>query len=555
MSRAIVNGVSAMCVTVVLALTASLTGPAAHGETTDGVMAAVAPVENAPATELPISPSDALEKAFDFAKTAYDTYQDCMANIEVGQPCLNSDGDNIRAALQELGIIQRKMESNQDELLERLGELDVSLNESRVESYLRDLRAVELDGTLAMRAWAALSDCVVAKSRTSAECTSFLDDGRTRTVPVATGIAENTQTFLFYADQLPRDLASTIATYTGTRGSGDRYSLSYALWRLAKVRLDTDADVRSSAIRKSQFTPFVTPKMAKDVNEYLDYYLDVFSLYGNVLETRALLMRDEAQKAGDSAKAASYQLEADRIGASIDRRILSTSADSVNGIKEVYHLTSLSPGDIMMANASGTGVIIYAGDRTLAGDRVMRSSDVSILGQGLKNFGTYSKLAAAQPSAFPSDNWYEVTASVMKLSCLETGAKGAYLDYTAIANVPQPFLVERKIPIDTEKVRMKLLDAKPDWNDKYAYSKGCVNRNYGILPPMILFGASLESNVRWPATFDWKVFDFPGYRPWGYGSFLDTPVAPSLNRVSEEQSGNKMVRWPEGFSPVMPAGY
>lgn len=490
-----------------------------------------------------------------FAKTAYDLYSACMGNIEVGQPCMNGDGDNIRQSLKELKAIQASMEANQDELMQRLGELDVSIKEARVEGYVRELRGIEVNSSLAIQAWVAYIDCLVAKSNNAPECTSFLDDGRTRTVPVATGLSENRATFLFYANELPTSIATTVATYTGTSGSGDRNSLAYALWRLAKVELDTDADVRVSAIRTSQFTPIVTPAMASQVNRYLDYYLSLFLLYGNILETRSLLLRDEAKVAGDTPKANGHQLDADRYRANIERRIEGTSADSANGIREVYQLTPLAKGEIMMANASGTGVIIYAGDRTVDGDRSMVSSDLSILGQGLKNYGTFSKLAAAQPGAFPTDGWYEVTASTMKIACFET-ATGKQETYEVIADKPWPVLAELKVPVGPMTVRMKLLDAKPDWNDRYPYSKGCLNRDYSSYMPISLpFGAILNANAPWPATFDWKIYEYNGYKPWGYGAFLDAPVAMPVNRVFEEQVGNKMVRWPSNFTPQMPAAY
>lgn len=537
MKRAVVSGL--LAASMMVGGFASAPGATAVTAAADGV-----PVVG-------IGPGD----VFSFGKSVYDKFQECLKNIEQKLPCGNSDGDNIREALKRLDAVQDRMVRDQDALQERLNELGMAITESDVRSYKKVLRSLESNSNLAMQAWVALVDCQVVQSTGGTECAEFLDDDRVRQVPVQKGLDGNRQQFLYYAGNLPADIPSTVATYTGTTGAGDRSSLAYALWRLAKARLDADAGVSNSTIRTSEFTPFVTPKMSAEVNGYLDYYTSLFQLWGNVLHTRAQLLRDEARASGSSEYDA-LERTADRIEASIDRRIEATTADSVKGVEALYRLTRLSQGDIMMADSNGTGAIVYSAEQFDDGDRRMRDTDVFALGQGLANFGVTSKLAQEQPEAFPStDRWYEVIAPVQVFGCSH-----AQYEIPVVALARSKRIPEFAGPVTWGPVRMRLLDAKPAWDSKYMERFPCVYRG-GPQRYVVNFQESLAANVKWPATYDWNIRELPVSFFYtglgGYGAFVDRPRPDQrVNRIAEQETDNKMVRWPTGFTPQdMPAAY
>ena len=500
------------------------------------------------------SPADSIKDAFGKVISLYSTYQNCMANRAVGQPCLAGDGANIREALRRLAEIQTQMAANQNELLARFDEVDTQLNQNRVEGYIRELRSVGLNTRLAVSAWNEYLGCLEAESTGAESCMEFRGGNELVKIPVAEGLEANKDMFLYYSDKLPTDVGTTVEAYAGA-GGADRYRLADALWILNKQKLLLESKATGAAFRTSNYTPFVTPELASSVNQYLNFYSGLFSAFGTVMQVRTEMLRDEALQRQDSRAVRGFETQLRAIKYDIERRIESTRDDSVKGMEMTYGLTPLSRGEIMMANRPGSeGVTIFAGDSNLPGDRPMRSSDVDQLAQGLKNFGSVSSLMKAQPDAFPEDDWYEVTANVQNFTCK---IKREFPVSFLATNTKVPLDgrgQDRGGPVERAVVRMKLLDARPSSNGASTdtYCKGKDSWGNDVL--RIKGKQVMEANVLWPATYQWDIIDGYYVGGEGFGVFVKTVDGPT-SRLVTEREGNRMVRWPDGFNPSMPPGY
>lgn len=104
----------------------------------------------------------------------YGKYKTCMANIEVGQPCTASDSSNIRAILSRLQAFEEKVQANHEETIARFDVLENSLNSQTLDEYVNALRPMEVNGENAMRAYLAISECLVAASSPDATCRAFI---------------------------------------------------------------------------------------------------------------------------------------------------------------------------------------------------------------------------------------------------------------------------------------------------------------------------------------------------------------------------------------------
>ena len=517
----------------------------------------LAPAAAAPPKPAPKTPTDTIKSVFGVIGSIFETYAACKENIEVGQPCLADDGSNIREALRMLTEIQTQMTANQNELLARFDDVDIQLNQQRVEGYLRELRSVGLNTRQAVGAWNEYLDCLAASSRGLSTCRVFVGDGAPESVAVEQGLDQNKSMFLYYAEQLPKDVGGTVEVYAGT-GASDRYKLADALWILARQQLFLDAKVSNTTFRRSTYTPFVTPELAQTVNNFLEFYAGLYDAYGSVMQVKAEILRDDAKAEGNVAAAKRYDTEAKAVRYVIERRIRSTRDDSVNGMRAMYGLSPLEEGQIMMANRPGSeSVTIFSGDSNSPGDRPMRDDDVNELAQAFKNFGTLSALREAQSDAFPKDDWYEVSAEVQSFTCNRRGTR----KYEVSSLATKYRLPEKKAgPVLTAIVKMKPLDATPNAQDFQRLPIYCLGEspwgtdNLEIVPQKVA-----AANLVWAATFDWK--EIPsnegeiGNNPWGRGVFVET-IQSDTSRIVTEQVGNKMVRWPLGFTPTkMPSSY
>lgn len=521
------------------------------------------------AEELPVSPSvrasgstvltpraaAAALEVLKFGKSMYDKYKTCQANKAVNVPCGNSDSANIREALARLDAIQKTIEANQDALVARLQALGVKVDSATMGDYVREIRGMKGNTEDAMGAWDAMMECEVAKSTGESTCYPYLAGLSSTAKPVDEAIATSRRSFLDYASKLPQDLPKTVEVYTGVVSGPDRHSLSFAMWQLAKSRQEADAHVANQTLLLGSTTPFVTPGMAREVNEELAYYEGLYSMYASVLYAQAQLQAELA--APGSAAASDWSHRADLLSSQIDRNILSDNVRSVAGTTSVYQLTPLEDGQIMMATKSGVGVIIYSGNSTTFGDRPMTMSDVENLGQGLKNYGKYSKLHEARADAFPADGWYEAYTPVQKYKVTPTRAlHGFGSSEYSINQIAINYKFDDETIYD-EVVRMKLLDSAPSWNSNYLTS--C----YGCRYWKWSFDKSLAKNAPWPATYEWEILEVRGesdkdhlFAPdyAGYGGYLKIENLPA-SRIATPQSGNTMVKWPTGFTPNMPYYY
>lgn len=341
------------------------------------------------------------------ASAAFSALNECLENQEVGQPCLASDSDNIRATLAEVRALRADIAANQQQALNELDAIRNLIRNQNVRDAAENLRPMVVNTELAGRAYDALAECAES---TTGTCVPFIGRDGDPAEDVATAIAKTRDYFLEKAGNLPDDLPVTASWFTG---SGPSYNdgLADAIWMFNKGAQDQAAGVTDAAVKNRTVVPVVTPDLATAQNQDIGYWADIFSEY-------AFLAVLYAGLSGGERVAERRQADADtRIGDETNRR-------SVLGSTAHYALPEIS----------GTGVVLADGDRawlvadgTVRGGRPLEPGDLETLSQIV---GTYAPLTsfAKVPRAMPPDRWYSVRTPVERIRYprLELWAMGGF---------------------------------------------------------------------------------------------------------------------------------
>jgi hypothetical protein len=437
------------------------------------------------------------------AYAVYGKYKTCLANIEVGQPCTASDSSNIRAILSRLQAFEEKVQANHTETIARFDVLENSLNSQTLDGYVNALRPLEVNGENAMRAYLAISECLVAATSPDATCQAFiggtdLEDPQ----PVKDALAE---TELYFTEQvgfMSKNIDLTIAEFTGTAQRKGENGLAHAAWKLSKRMQDQDLEVTKKSVMDSNTTSVVTKELADEVNFYLDSYESIFDRYGFLLVTAAGI----AGGANGDARAKSMQR-------TVDTKILS-DADryTLRGASKHYRMPVMQDSEI---------TVVLAGKPTIVGNkrglgRNLTNADITNMAATLNGYSTTNKVSAAVPDAFPAERLYTVTQNVRPFkheahTCIfYTGCVWTQMIIShSLAGTDSPTLCP---------VRMRPMNSKPSWDtsfEKWLYAEPSMGRNF--------FYKTYEAQVKGAVDYEWATGTLVGDRgryPYGWGALV-----------------------------------
>lgn len=510
-------------------------------------------------------------------KGLYDHWKTCLANEAIGQPCGASDSDNIRESLRLLKDLGGQVNALQKTLESRLDDLDLGISRAELATYQKDFSRISKSVPRAVQAFSAFVDCEAARLNGKATCLLYSETGTSNAAPIEDATRSNLGAFLDYTDgdSLPQSIPNTVARYAGTNGVLSADSYANALWRFAKLKVDIEAGASQSVFRRSPYATFVTPSMSEEVNAYLKYYGDLLGAHAEVLYLRAVVQRDLAAAAGDTASATRFQDSANRIRRQIAADIESTDANSVRGVDLTYRLTRLDKGEIIMASPDGTGAMVFITSGGYWGARVMRDTDVAALGQGLRLYGKYSTLARNEPEAFPEKGgWYVVRGETLPLLC-DSGVNPLQSGRNNVNWLPSVIRQKDRYRASTIDMRVRLLDGTPEVPEKDEGSfPGRTMRcgdgrgknydvdiyRYSTWPPSDGYRIWQASELRYPMTYDWDRFTFKkGVGKWDEPFGVGVAIQETTqwrDSLLIDASANQLVRWPDNFTPSgMPPGY
>jgi hypothetical protein len=414
----------------------------------------------------------------------YSKYNACMKNIDAGLPCTATDSSNIRAIFTQLKAFEEQVEANHEETMSRFNVLENALNSRTLDEYTNALRPLDLNGDNAMRAYFALSECLVVAVNVNATCQAYIGGSTLEDPqPVMEALAETESYFTKQVSFMSQNIDLMIAEFTGTSSRRGENGLAHAAWILGMRKQEQDLGVTKQEVMTSDTTSVVTKELADGVNFYLDSYESIFDRYGFLLVTAAGI---EGGKNGD-ARARSMQRTVDaKIVSDADRYTLS-------GASKHYRMPVMQDREI---------TVVLAGSPTIVGDnqrleRDLSNTDITNLAATLNNYSTTSKVSAAVPGAFPAERMYTVSQNVRPFnheaySCAFLTGCGYTVDIRshALSGIDSP---------TTCPVRMRPMNSKPSWDmafEYWLYAEPSMGRNF--------FYNTYEQQVKGSVDYEWQ---------------------------------------------------
>ncbi|MFM9043742.1 MAG: hypothetical protein ACKOPI_06360, partial [bacterium] len=241
--------------------------------------ALVAPASVSAAAETPNPSARASVDPLDIIKAGYETFgtvKNCLRNMNLGRPCLASDGDNIREILKEVRQLSDQIEANQKETTARLQLLQRTLDTALLDQYINDLRPEALNGRKALKAWERISVCMEQSALKRKTCRAI--DGSVKAIKPA--VAAWRQELITQANFASDNVELVASYFTGTPDREGENGLAYSAWILNKRLQDVQAGVTDASQLNSKTVPVVTRQLAQAQNFFIDYYVDVLNTYG-----------------------------------------------------------------------------------------------------------------------------------------------------------------------------------------------------------------------------------------------------------------------------------
>jgi hypothetical protein len=401
----------------------------------------------------------------DVAKGAYEAYgkyQDCLANIKVDQPCTASDSDNIRAILSRMAAFEQKLEEDKKEATARFELLQETLNDKILDDYVAELVVLDVNGTNALKAYEALSACLAVATDLAATCQAYIGGiGLEKPQSVKQAVAESEAYFLEQVEFMGINIDANVAVFTGTSLRKGMDGLASAAWKMSKGKQEKELKVSSGTVMSAGTSSVITRTTADSVNQYLDYYEQVFDRYGFLLVTAAGL------KSGDAA--------ARKFQATVGRTIIAdTDRYSLRGTTKRYRLPVMQDGEI--AVVLDQNPMIISGKPGLGHD--LTSTDITNLATTLNNYSKTATIADNVPGAFPADRLYTVKQHVSSFN--KTIYTCAFLTGCLYTDEVQSHALGGSSD-PTCLVQMRPMNSKPAWDSSFEtwmYADSSMPRNY-----------------------------------------------------------------------------
>ncbi len=409
----------------------------------------------------------------------------CMANIEVKQPCLADDSSNIRAILKELDQMKEQMAANHVDIVAHLDLVRREMKQQYADSKAEVLGEMEKNVHKSSIALVALVECLDAASQGQTTCTAYDGVTERKNVPIQDAIMLNRVTLVdVYTNLIKKDVSELVTAFSGLSSTTYR-GLAYHYWSYVKLLQDESVGVSNVAVKSSTKVPIITPTLSKNMNEFIQYYRDLFDQLAITQPfVAALIAGDDKQK----------MAQAEVIAARVQDEIYSsTRRDSVRGTLNYYKVPIVNEGEIVLWTPNG-GIHIHAG----AGGKYPLTYDWLSFGTAIinKHYNKVSAVRQGSPDAFPVDGVYGVTAPVFEQT-LKIESKTT----NVIQLNPKDDVTSRNRGL-TGPFKMQMKNDKPTWNtndlkgNTFATPKGKV---------LVNFEGLFKTYMSWDAEFDWQV--------------------------------------------------
>ena len=343
------------------------------------------------------------------AYAAYGKWKACLANREVGQPCLASDSQNIREIIKQVKGLSEQIDRNQAQALAEFDRVTKLLLAENITQRAAEIRGIQTNGNLAMRAYQALLACL---ETTAATCQPYIGGtGLEPAEPVQEAVARTQRYMLQKVKALPADIDTAAEVFTGTaqRSGGD--GLADAIWRFNKQAQDTAAGITDSAVKASDTVPVASKALANAQSQDIGYWSDVFTQYGY------LRVVSEGLKAGQGGVTpADADRDARSAQATVDRAIAGGGRYEVAGSVAAYDLPELR-GDGQALVGDGKTAWIVSQDAVNpkpAGTRALGPNDVRDLARLVSTYMPVQSFR--QKFDAQASQWYRVRQPVKSAS-------------------------------------------------------------------------------------------------------------------------------------------
>ena len=403
------------------------------------------------------------------AYAAYGKYQECLANIKVDQPCTASDSDNIRTILSRMAAFEQKLEEDKKEATARFELLQETLNDKILNDYVARLNSLVVNGQNALKAYTALSACLAVATDLAATCQAYIGDTVSeKPQSVKDAVAETEAYFLEQVEFMGNNIDMNVAFFTGTSLRMGADGLASAAWKMSKGKQQIELKVTSGTVMSADTSSVITKGTADSVNQYLDYYEQVFDRYGFLLVTAAGFEGDGSQKKDGGARAR-------RLQATVNRTILDDrDRYSLRGTTKRYRLPVMQDGEI--AVVLDHKPMIVSGMPGLGHD--LTSTDITDLATTLNNYSKTTSIAEGVPGAFPADRLYTVKQHVSSFN--KTIYTCAFLTGCLYTDEVQSHALGGSSD-PTCLVQMRPMNSKPAWDSSFEtwmYADSSMPRNY-----------------------------------------------------------------------------
>lgn len=426
-----------------------------------GVLTAlVVPAASPAATSEPNPSATASVDPLDIIKAGYETFskvKTCLKNIDVGQPCLASDGDNIRAILQEVRQLSAQIEANQKETTARLQLLQRTLDTAVLDQYINLLRREALNGRKALKAWERTSVCMEQSTLQRKTCKAV--DGSVKAIKPA--VAAWRRELITQANFTSNNVELVASYFTGTPDRTGENGLAFSAWILNKRLQDNQAGVTDPSQLNSKTVPVVTRQLAQAQNFFIDYYVDVLDTYGFIkplaegLKNRARVARNLQRR--------------------VQTEMYGTDAYSVATVAKRMDLPQLETGQILYRGAPDNKAWIVADYGWRTPFTPLRPDGVVHLANAINAYGKVSKLRESNPGSFPSQatnpgpsptpGWYSVLENVARPEVCPRTTTWCWSAGNLYTNKYFVTQLKRNATGMERRIGVRPVDSRPGWSE------------------------------------------------------------------------------------------
>ena len=463
------------------------------------LVALVVPIGSAAADDPPNPSARAAAAPLAILKTGFDAFskfKTCLKNIDVGQPCLASDSDNIRAILKEVRQLSAQIEQHHKETTARLQLLQRTLDTTVLDGYISALRPEALNGRKALKAWERIAVCMEQSALKRTTCQGV--SGGVKSVKAA--VTGWKQELITQADLTSSNVELTGAEFTGTEDRGGENGLAYAAWLLNKRLQDEQAEANPAQLN-AKTAPVVTRQLAASQNFFVDYYVDVLDAYGFIKPLSEGLKNKPTV--------------AQSLQRRVQEEIYGTGEYSVASTAKRMLLPRLNKGEILYRGAPDSKAHIVANHALETEFFPIRYSGVVKLANAMNSYGRTSALQASNPDSFPDHKWYSILQNIhrVKVCPREPAPRSARSITPAECN----YMVNQlaRSGGDVRYVGARPVDSKPTWNSSW------YERPVGVHG--INFRTEFNHFVTGPAEWHWDVrrMEYPFYFEVGPGAWVE----------------------------------